>query len=292
MESSVVKENVVSLPYGASVGSKEISIRRRELLNSHLPVPVRNNAITKISSVFGKGNSPLRGLTQGEERRWLPEIIGVSPNDQSWQRKITNFWADLSITVKSAGVVLQIGFTENGEPINLMDYIKYRFCLVHPQVAPDESTMKSNLNLMFHIYDPNVENKVENKNVALKRSAYIEFAKISGDNVNLDKMKRVIRLISDVNPDNYSAIEAENILSTIIDQDPEKFYRICKDKDLDVKATIHSLVEHNILRKIGSTYLYMDSTIGNTLDETVLFIKKPENSGVIAEIKAKMQEVR
>lgn len=287
---TVVDREKLDIPHNAVIGSKEISIRRKELVNSHLPVAVRNEAITKISSVFGQGIAPLRGLTDKEEKKWLPEIIGVSVTDPGWQKAVTAFWADLSIKVNSNGIVLQIGFTDYGDPISLMDYIHYRFCLAHPQVALDKPTMESNPNLKFYIHDPTVEARRENVDVTVKKKAYIEFAKISGDNADNEKMKRIIRLISDSNPDNYNNIELENLIATIIDQTPEKFFKVATDKRLDVKATIHKLVEYDILRKIGNTYIYLDATIGNSMDETIIFLSKTENSSIVAELKAKLKE--
>jgi hypothetical protein len=280
----------LELPVNAYTGFKEVSIRRKNVEQSHLPVAVRNEAITRISSVFGKGRAPLRGLTDEEERRWLPEIIGVSPSDPSWQKVTTAYWADLTIKVTSAGVVLQVGF-ENGEPINLDQYVKYRFCLAHPHVAPSKDIMLGNPLTKFYIHDPKIESKKENVKVATKRNAYIEFAKITGESLNIDKMKRIVRLMTDASPENYDEVELENTLSTLVDTQPDKFYRFAKDKDLDLKSTIHKLVELDILRKIGNTYIYMDSEVGGTLEEAVIFFKKVENSAIVAEIKAKLKEV-
>lgn len=233
--------------------------------------------------------APLRGLTEEEEKKWLPAVLGISATHPDFQKRVNDFWADLFIDVPSGGTVLQIGF-QGDQPINLLNYIKYRWCLVHKHVAPDFETMNSSPLLKFYIYDPDVENKKTNKGVAVKRMAYAEFMKISGQNSNPDKMRRIIRLISTVNPTNFNGIELENLCDQLINENPEKFYRIAKDKDLDLKATIHELVDRGILRKIGNSYIYMDVTMGNTLDETVNWMRNTANSGVVAEIKAKFKE--
>lgn len=270
--------------------TKEVLLRRKEIKNSHLPVLVRNEAVNVLGSALGEGGSPLRGLTTEEEAKYLPSILGTNKNDPQYQKKINEFWADMRIKVGPGGVPLKVGLDSNGEPINLMDWIKYRWILKHPLVADSELGLRRNESKKFFVFDPQVESNRQNAKVNIRKKAYVEFAKISGENRNQMKLTRLVRLLTDSNADAYSAIDLENILDGIIATNPDKFLALCLDKDMDIKSAVHNLVERSVLNKVGSTYLYLDQVIGHSLEEVVLFIKKTENAPLVSEMKAKLDE--
>ena len=127
--------------------SKKIFIRRKEL-NNHLPKAVRAEAISKLSSVY-VNRQPLKGCTPKEEKELMQEILDVSPDHVDWPKHSKKFWADMTIPVGFTGVELEVGLHEDGTPINVIDYLKYKFATKHPHVALTKAEMDGDYNKDF-----------------------------------------------------------------------------------------------------------------------------------------------
>lgn len=263
---------------------KEIQIRRKEKI-SYLPAAVVAQAKRKIGSIFD-GMAPLSGLTEEQERKYLPKVLGISINSQDYEKRVRGFWADMTINVPADGVVLNIGLRPDKEPENILDWIKYQWVLKHRFVVSGKEKMVGDVE--FYIHDPEAETQKTNVNVQDKKAAYKEFIKL-GDKPEV--VDRLIRVIGKRNPLGMSAIMKENFLSTIVENQPKDFYRVSTDKDLALRDTVAHLTELGILRKIGTAYLYLDTEIGATTEEAIHFFKSTRNSQAITEMKAKLREL-
>lgn len=263
---------------------KEIQIRRHEP-NSYLPAQVIADAKRKLGSVF-VNSAPLRGLTHDEEEKYMPLVIGISAKSNEFAKKLSDYWKDFTIEIPHSGIVLNIGLNEKNEPINLTDWIKWRWVILHPFVAESKHTMVGQKR--FYIYDPAQEAKRTNAKIGVKKAAYREFLKVSEDPKT---MARIIRVLGKRNPIGMTSEEHENMLGQIIETDPEGFFKVATDKNLEMQDLVLQLTEVEILRKVGASYLYHDTVIGNTMEEAILFMRNSSNSLAIAEMKAKLLEL-
>ena len=263
---------------------KEIQIRRKEKM-SYLPAAVVAEATRKIGSIYD-GMAPLSGLTEEQERKYLPKVLGVSITSQDYEKTVKAFWADMTIKVPADGIVLNIGLRPDKEPENILDWIKYQWILKHRFVVLGKEKMIGDVE--FYIHDPELETQKTNVNVQDKKAAYTEFIKL-GDKP--DVVDRLIRVLGKRNPLSMSEIMKENFLATIVETQPKDFYQIARDKDLALRDTVMHLVEVGVLRKIGTAYLYLDTEIGATMEESIHFLKSKRNSQAIAEMKAKLKEL-
>jgi hypothetical protein len=266
--------------------SKKIFLRRKEV-NNHLPKAVRAEAIMRLSSVY-VNRQPLKGLDPKEEKELMEGILDVSPEHVDWPKHSKNFWAEMSIPVGFTGVELEIGVDESGVPISIMDYLKYKFAVKHPHVALTEEEMNKDFGKRFYIQDLSREDKVKNTQIQFKKDADKEFIKLSS---NLKNMKRVLRLMSNTNPDRLTDEQVENALYEIKDSKTKQFLKIAKDKNLEVKAEIEEMVTASVLRKIGNQIIFIDEVIGDTLDNAVVFLKDKKNSGTLTILRAKLKEL-
>ena len=266
--------------------SKKVFIRRKEV-NSHLPKAVRAEAVTKLSSVF-VNRQPLKGITPKEEKELMTELLDVSPEHVDWPKHSKRFWADMTIPVGFTGVELEVGIHEDGSPISIMDYLKYKFALKHPYVALTEEEMNGDFNKRFYIQDLSREDKVKNTQIQFKKDADKEFIKLAANPKN---MKRVLRLLSNTNPDRLTDEQVENALYEIKNSKTKQFLRIAKDKNLEIKAEIEEMVTASVLRKIGNQIIFIDEVLGDTLDNAVVFLKDKKNSGTLTILRAKLKEL-
>ena len=266
--------------------SKKVFLRRKDL-GGHLPQAVRAEATTKLSSVY-VNRQPLKGFNPTEEKKYLNGILDVSPEHPDWPKHTKEFWANLTIPVGFTGVELEIGKDDDENPLSIMDFIKYNFALKHPHVALTKDEMETEFGKRFYIQDLSREDKVKNNAIKLKKDADKEFIKISS---KVSDMKRVLRLMSNSNPDRMTDDQIENALYELKSSKPKQFIRIATDKNLTLKAEIEEMVSAGVLRKIGNQIIFIDEILGDTMDDAVVHLKDKKNSGKLTILRAKLKEL-
>ena len=263
-------------------------IRRKEVLN-HLPKEIRAGAKVSIGSIY-VNRQPLKGVEGEEAAKLLSKILDVPPGHQDWPKKEKEFWASMAIKVPFEGVELDITLDEDGMPYNVTDYLTYKWCQRHRQVASNESEMKNDPQKKFYIYDPEMDLLKKNAETKLKKDADREFIKISSD---VEKMRRVMLVLSKGSkPDSLTDMEVENQLYDLKNADPAKFLKYSTDKNLDIRAEIEELIQTNVLRTIGNQVIYGDETIGENIEDTIVYFNNKKNSGQINAMRAQLKDVK
>lgn len=267
---------------------KEVKLMRVEDNNSHLPVEVQNERTVKLGSMF-VNRAPLTGLKKEEERKYLPKLIGTDPTDPNFGEKAMEFWRTLTVKVPVEGVTLNITTDDEGEPLNVSDYLIYRFAKAHKLVAEDRDAAQGNITKRFYFYSPEKEIKKENDNVQWKLKAYTEFVQVKDDE---DKVDMLLRLLTDSRPEHLNLPQKQNILSEEIENNPKKFYKATQDKNAELKSLIHDMVSYGVIEKIGDQYAFFDEVLGNNMRETIIYFKNDRNSESVVRMKAKLKEAK
>jgi hypothetical protein len=264
---------------------RKIWLRRKENTLDHLPEAVRVSAQIRLGSVFA-GRQPLKGV-EGEEAKELFEgILPVDKDHQDWPHYVNRYWIELSVKVPFEGVELDVSKDENDKPYNVDDYLTYRFCLKHPHVANSKEEMLSNNR--FYLHDPKRDEVEKAKVVRLRKDADKEYIKASNDEKTMD---RLIRLLSIAKPDNMNVDQKETLLYELKGKEPAKFIKAARDKNLALKAEIEEMISAGVLRKIGNQVIFIDEVIGDTTEDTIVYMKDKKNSGTLTTLRAKLKEV-
>ena len=50
------------------------------------------------------------------------------------------------------------------------------------------------------------------------------------------------------------------------------------------------MVEFGVLRKIGNQLIFIDEVLGDTMDDTIVYLKNKKNSGTLTILRAKLKE--
>ena len=266
--------------------SKKVFLRRKDL-DSHLPKEVRAESVMRLSSVY-VNRQPLKGFGLEEEKKFLLGILDVTPDHVDWPKHTKKFWTEMTIPVGFTGVELEIGKDDNGNPLNQLDFIKYNFALKHPHVSLTKEEMEKDFNKRFYIQDLSRDDKVKNNEVQMKKDADKEFIKVSSDT---KAMKRILRLISNTNPDRLTSEQVENTLYEIKNKEPKRFISIATDKHLSLKAEVEEMVSAGVLRKIGNQIVFIDEILGDTMLDTIIHLKDKKNSGKLTILRAKLKEL-
>ena len=66
----------------------------------------------RIGASLSKGGDVVRGLNFEEEKKYLGEIIGVSPSSQDWQKATRAYWCNITqeVPADEFGLELEVGF--------------------------------------------------------------------------------------------------------------------------------------------------------------------------------------
>lgn len=290
-----------------------------------------------------KGNDVLRGLTTEEERKYLPSIVGVSPDSPNWDKAIRDYWVNITHTVPyPEGSKLEVGMTfatkedantatneeeaefqkyvaaraegkfyrENfekrfklGKPINLEDYILWRYCLVYSHVANTPDEVHHSAKIRFYLESKTRKIAESKRALQARKKAYSEYLEVLDDRSQVDNLMVILRdTVAKVNKpseDNYVNVDTDEnkdlVLERVVRNYPNRFLTSVNDKQLARKAFIERCIDHNFLRRVPNTdtIIYGDNTvIGNNINEAIDFLATEENKEIYQNLKARLNATR
>jgi len=252
---------------------------------TNLPDDIYTEAKRRIGSVYTGSGDIIRGLTFAEQRKLLPEVLGVSAEDPNFGRACKDYYLNLTVEIPMGGVDLEIGVDEEGYPLNRADFIRYKFALAHPYVVQDEEDLSASKKHQYYLSDNRRELKQAKMGLDLRKSAYKEYIKLSD---NSDRMDKVL-IIYGYKPKDLKAEEKELQLEELLEDNPQFFLDIVTDKNLDMTSLINECLSTEVLRKVGNTILDGDVSLGDSMEAAILFLKDKKNSNVLTSIKAKLK---
>ena len=267
------------------MASRIITIKRREN-TTNLPDHVYAESKRRIGSVFTKTGDIYTGLTFPEQKKFLPYILGVDPNDPAFGKEAKRYFRNMTIEVPLEGVQLEAGADESGEPLNVMDYVKYKFVIGHPHVAGDEGSLNTNRSFKYYVFDEALELEEDFNELEYRKKAYKEFIKLTD---NEKKMDMVIRLHLE-NPSKMDSKTKELFLEQMVEENPLNFYEIVTSKNLELQSFIEECITAEVIRKVGNSLLLGDEKLGDTMEEAILFLKDKKNSSTLTTLKARVQQ--
>lgn len=187
----------------------------------------------RIGASLGKGGDVVRGLSFEEEKKYLPDVIGVSPQSNDWQKATRNYWANITTEVPpDTGLELEVGFVypdeesatkgraeeekENaaatamyaqeldyamkfdvrqsvGRPINISDYILYRHCLVYNQCANSPKLTHKSAKIRFYLYSKEAVQADLAIKIKMRQKAYAMYLELIGDRAKVDNVIYVLK---------------------------------------------------------------------------------------------------
>lgn len=284
-----------------------LSIRRRPGLVG-LPGDDPVNYNFKIGSAI-KGVDALRGLGREEERKYLPHIINVSPEDQNhWFTASKDYWSNISKFVPAdeettnkelKGVILKFtvnfksqiiadqyrsaGLEDKAKIVEksgivvegIANYILYRYCLVYGRVANSFGQVYNSPKIRFYLYSKDEETRKEQSVFKLRTLATRAFLDIMEDDKVIDSLLRMFGK----NPDIMESLGEKHLeIEELKNKSPNRFLEYIKDRDLSLKASIKKAVSSNILYNPKNTDAYYygadnEVLLGTSMIDTILYLK-------------------
>lgn len=311
-------------PYGRKQKSKIIYVYHR----NRGGLPFRDpdgGTLNKIGSSYSiQGQDVLRGLSNDEEVKYLPSLIGTSISSPNWDKDARNYWANISKIVPpskeekgemTGGLRLEVGRAyisqedeefdatctdeslKKGFPININDFILWRYCLVYNRVANTKELVESSPKIDFYLYSKEEDIIVKKSAFKVKKDASQLFYSKMADRSWVDWLLRVF-VANDPEPkifikdlDKVSEDEKDIALEAYVNNQPEKFHKLGTDASLELRSFIELAISKGRLSRIPNTDTIQmgDLTLGNTILEVIAFLKNEKNFKVLDALKAQVK---
>lgn len=207
-------------------------------------------------------------------------------------KKNTSEERDLAFKIRDDETIALEGTKyKYGFPINVGEYILWRYCLVYSSVANDIALTNKSGAIRFYIHDSAGEKYKEELQFAIRKKAAITYVKLldepskvndilwlhMGENTEINKL-------SDI--DKFKAIE------TLSKVNPDELVRFYEDSSLTLKSRIERMIHYGILRRLQGTSVIVDEnndTIGNDMASVIAFFKNTEqNKAAITRFTSKL----
>lgn len=269
------------------MASKIIVVQRRKN-TTNIPSSLHEEAKKKIGSYFSPTGEIGTGLTIEEERKYMPRILSIMSTDVQYLKMVKDYFANLTVEVLLAGTPLEVGFDSDGEPLNLGNYIKYKFCLGNPECAPDEASAGA-IKYLYYIHDASLKLEADFDKLKVKKDAYKEFIKLS---VNEEKLIMVLNVCGIDGIAKMDEKTRELAAEKFVVENPVKFMMVLKDPNLEPKSFIENCIRHGVLRRVGTSILNGDERLGGTIEEAIEYFKDKGNSETLTVLKARLNEFK
>lgn len=261
-----------------------------------LPPEIVSTKENKIPAQFEQGTSDtLRGLTFEEEKKYLPNILGISIDSQAWREATKDYWCNFVIIVPEKGLILNIDTKADGEPENILSYIQYRFALKHGWVAKNKNLVEWPKN-KFYIVDSEEVKKEQTASFEVRNRASKAFLFLQ-DPSNKDKRQWVAMCLKEAgesvpNGEEDLLIFLETKKDALdADKKPtglKRFIDIVNDPNLKEKALLYRLDSEGIVEKNGNSYFYGNELLGVEI-EAISWLKNPINSKYLLQMNEKLK---
>lgn len=272
--------------------------------NPVLPKEFKDEVANRLGSEFKFGTRDcIRGLNPVQERILLPPIIGLQPQDASFPHKTREYWADFSVFPTAAGRYLNVATTEveavvGGEkitydnPVVPEDYMIYQIARQSSKVASTPEQLQYPGEYDFLLIDLSEMKAKEEETYKTKKNATLAFAKLVTDaDSNRDRIDWVIQMLKEQEEFfNFrsSMADKEMFLDKKLSENPEKFLKVVKDPNLEIKALLRNAIYLGEISLEGDYYFLGETNIGPA-KAAVDWLKSSENSAKVIALKSRME---
>lgn len=186
-----------------------------------------------------------------------------------------------------------------GNPINVEDYLLWRYILNYKHVANNVQDINKSPNIRFYLHTQEEREKFKKEQFKTKQAALTEYMKFM-EKASEEDINDILALLT---PDSITDIVRKNDIEEkqmkimeIVNSDPNKFVNTIKDKNAKHKSLIEKYIAFGILKKLPSSTVVVESAdpsviLGNNMDEVVSFISNEKNKVKVNELLAKYKSL-
>jgi hypothetical protein len=171
-------------------------------------------------------------------------------------------------------------------PIDVIDFVLYRYCLIHSQVANEFALVNNSNNIRFYLYSEDEIKKQKDDAFKIERDRMIAFTDVIKQGDTVDDILYALGKGSGISK--MDTTSKHVLLNTISAENPTKFIITTKNTNLKSIGKIEKYIESAILRRLEGSQVIVDGTdstiiIGDNIEEALTFFADDKNKGLVSE---------
>lgn len=187
-----------------------------------------------------------------------------------------------------------------GTPVNLEDYLAWRYCLLTSQVANrPEDVFKSN-KIRFYLHNDEEAKKTKKDAMLKANSAIKDYVALVGKDNSVAIMSAICIAKKLVSWSEYKELSDEDKSALVLQLATDKpidFLTISKDKNLVVRSKLQSYIYAGLLNELPSSAIIVDATdpskvLGDNMEDAITFISSEANKAYVSELEAKFKSLK
>lgn len=255
------------------------------------------DAIQPLGS-YWDGNGIGCGLELEEINILLPNILKVQATHPEFLQRVQNFFIDYEVRFdnrEASSLELYISLqddskplSESNLPINIDNYLQYRFLRSHPLVASSLDIARYE-GKRYVLTDELTEETAKRLKLDIEEKADTLFYGLKEDQA---KAKRVALLLGiPVFGKTHTDLLAD--IKQKKNSDKTTFIRILEDEHLELKAMIKQAEQKGILKVVSSTYFLAEegTELGIGVDDTIKYLLSKEGKESYSILKARLNNL-
>lgn len=222
-----------------------------------------------------KGNgSRKRILNTEEEIKFFSKVLGRSIEELT--NPNSEYWRDYQFIMEGGTAELDDSNPEHQLNIKVISQDSR-------VISSDEDRVKKpKAEYILERATEVTEKKVSNRQV--KADAFSKYALMSEDDF------KDMLLIYGKNPRDLTSSRIKEIVGDEMEKNPQRFLDLVDDKNFDEKVFINDLVQEQLIRKSGTSYIYDGEMIAHDNISMLAFVKDPKNQNNVIAFKKQLNE--
>jgi hypothetical protein len=259
----------------------------RAPLDQKIPEDLQELSIKKVGSFLSNGTTA-RLLTEEEERKIMPGILGLEFSEKDFRKRCEEFYANLEADVPMNGLKLDNSVKKGGEPSNPIEYLRFRLCEQMPIVASSKEQFHTSKRYKFYMEDTEKVLEEKRNKVATVKKANKIFVQMEESD---PRKEMIIERMYDGSIDTIEKSDYDSHLQNLLNSEPERFIQLANDKDLLIQGTISKMIKYQILRQIGlDIFMNDDTKLAETFEDAVTVFKDPSKKSLVSKLEALLKE--
>ena len=298
---------------GSSINSSTVLSSNKLEIETYFPsilgeAPNSPNFITRVKQYLNNIQIPVDELGKtfdttfiyNTKRDWLNVIRKEEAIEEKYQSVPKNNLKMLKEALKEK--IYELNLLESskckiGRPMNVVDYLMYRHCLLYNDIAKDTALINSDVSIRFYFKDDKKEKEKLRKLRLETNKAKQNFVACIADPTLFEAMyiqyclSKGLPIISGLNEDE---LVKEQNLDKFSTEDPLKFNKMFKNGDIKLMGTIEKLIARGELIRLPHNQNIMTSDgqyLGANISEVIAWFKDPQNTSVVTAYYNKLKNI-
>lgn len=256
-----------------------------------------------LGSFFTETGGTGTGLNLEEVKLIFPHILNTALTDPNFYKKVENFYLEFEVILDPVqfdlfdGKPLQISLMDDSKklgqkldeegtlnlPVNLLDYISYKFIIAHPRAGKGSSQNVEQFR--FLLVNPEEEKIVKQQERNEKKKADKLFDTVSAEEETLKSICTLFKIKGTYYTDLYDK------LKEFKDNNTEMFVKVVGNPLLDTHLLIEKALQNDVVIKLSNTYIYKNENIelGKGIESVLEFLETEEGKPIKHKIKTQIE---